>query len=70
MLLHGFRLEAKASAEAAGAKMDRDARVASASARRVEDIIGKGPARNKTGKDAGYAADGTLAGRADAGFLE
>jgi hypothetical protein len=29
--------------------------------RRVEDIIGKGSARNETGKDAVYAADGTLA---------
>jgi hypothetical protein len=43
-LLHIFRLEAKASAEAAGEKRDRDARAASASARRVEDIIGKGSA--------------------------
>lgn len=33
-----------------------------------EDIIGRAPARDETGKDAAYAADGTLAARSDAGF--
>jgi hypothetical protein len=42
--LHIFRLEAKASAEAAGGKRIGAARAASFSARRVEDIIGKGSA--------------------------
>ena len=58
MLLHIFRLEAKASAEAAGEKRIGAARAASLSARRVEDIIGNGPPWRK---DAGYAADCTLA---------
>jgi hypothetical protein len=44
MLLHIFRLEAKASAEAAGGKKIGAARAASFSARRVEDIIGKASA--------------------------
>ena len=39
-----FRLEAKASAEAAGEKKIGTARAAGASARRVEEIIGKGSA--------------------------
>jgi hypothetical protein len=43
-LLHIFRLEAKANAEAAGGKRIGTARAASVSARRVEDIIGKGSA--------------------------
>jgi hypothetical protein len=44
MLLHNFRLEAKASAEAAGEKASaRKSR--EQSARRVEDIIGRGPPR-------------------------
>jgi hypothetical protein len=65
MLLHIFRLEAKASAEAAGDKsIGRKSR--GAWPRRVEDIIGKGSGFG--GKDAGYAADGTLAARCFAGL--
>jgi hypothetical protein len=43
-LLHIFRLEAKASAEAAGEKKDRSGKSRELERRRVEDIIGKGSA--------------------------
>ena len=55
------------SAEAAGEKRigAQEPRVQ----RRVEDLIGKGSVRRlPDGKDAGYAANGTLAFRAVAGF--
>ena len=61
MLLHIFRLE-EGAAEAAGDK-SVGAQEPRGLRRRVEDIIGRSPARYETGKVAGYAADGTLAAR-------
>jgi hypothetical protein len=67
MLLHIFRLEAKASPKRpANKRSGRKSR--GACPRRVEDIIGRAPARDETGKQAGYAADGTLADRGFAGL--
>ena len=63
MLLHIFRLEAKASAEAAG-----DKRIGTAGAPKA--FGGRGynwQGVRRGGKDAGYAANGTLAFRAVAG---
>ena len=63
MLLHNFRLEAKASAEAAG-----DKRIGTAGATKA--FGGRGyswQGVRRGGKDAGYAANGTLAFRCLAG---
>jgi hypothetical protein len=59
-LLHIFRLEAKASTEAAGEKSTQ-AQEPRGLARRVEDINGRSPPRAcETWKETVYAADGTL----------
>jgi hypothetical protein len=67
MLLHIFRLEAKASPKRPANKRS-GRKSCGACPRRVEDIIGRAPARDETGKQAGYAADGTLADRGFAGL--
>jgi hypothetical protein len=68
MLLHIFRLEVKAP-PVAPAETALKGKSRGACPRRVEDIIGKGSCReSRAGKDAGYAADGTLAFRSFGGF--
>ena len=66
MLLHIFRLEAKASPKRPAKKQHRDARAPKAFGGRGYNW--QGPAKHETGKDAVYAADGTLAARCFAGF--
>src|SRR5260370_40124276 len=60
MLLHNFRLEAKASRS--GRRKKHEGARAASLARRVEDRNGRSPPRAcETWRETGYAADGILA---------